>query len=311
MANETVFKRYKGNPIITAAAVPTASAIFNSAAVRFGKGYAGVFRVDTQNMECELHAGLSKDGIRWALNPDRVVMQTKDPDANPTGPVNPYDPRVTPIDGEFIVSYCSYPAGPGPHIGMGRTRDFKRFELISEIAFAYDRNAVLFPRKINGMYAALHRPSDTGHTPYGDIFYAESPDLVHWGNHHYVFGPRGGWQGGKTGAGPVPIETDEGWLMIYHGVRITCSGFVYAAGAALLDLSKPWKVLYRSKRYLLHPTELYERVGDTPNVLFPNAAIVDEKTREIKLYYGSADTCVGLATGNLDEVIEFVKKNAF
>ena len=311
MANETILKRYEGNPIITAEAVPTANTIFNSAAVRFGKGYAGVFRVDTQNLECELHVGFSDDGIHWRIDPERIVVQTDDPDATSGGPVNPYDPRVTPIDGEFIVTYCSYPSGPGPHMGMARTKDFKTFALIGEIVFPYNRNAVVFPRRINGMYAALHRPSDTGHTAYGDIFYATSPDLVHWGNHHYIFGPRGGWQGGKTGAGPVPIETDEGWLMIYHGVRITCSGYVYAAGAALLDLEKPWKVIARSRKYLLHPTTDYERVGDVPNVLFPNAAIVEEKTREFRLYYGCADTCVALATGDLDEIVAFVKKNSF
>jgi len=311
MANETVFKRYEGNPIITPAAVPTANTIFNSAAVRFGKGYAGVFRVDTQNMECELHAGFSDDGIQWKLNPEKITVETDDPDVAPGGPVNPYDPRVTPLEGEYIVTYCSYPAGPGPHMGMARTTDFKSFTLVAQVIFPYNRNAVVFPRKVNGNYAALHRPSDPYHTRYGDIFYATSPDLVHWGNHRYLFGPRGGWQGGKVGAGPYPLETDEGWLMIYHGVRITCNGYVYSAGAALLDLEQPWKVLYRTKRYLLAPTTDYERSGDVPNVLFPNAAIVDEKTRQVRLYYGAADTCVGLATADLDEVIDFVKKNSF
>ncbi|HUW56452.1 MAG TPA: glycoside hydrolase family 130 protein [Planctomycetota bacterium] len=311
MANETVLKRYEGNPIITAEAVPTANTIFNSAAVPFGKGYAGVFRVDTTNLECEMHVGFSEDGIHWKIDPEKIVVVSDDPDAVPGGPVNPYDPRVTPLEGEFIVTWCNYCAGPGPHIGAARTVDFKAFTLIADIIFPYNRNGVIFPRKVGGKYAALHRPSDTGHTPYGDIFYATSPDLVNWGNHHYIFGPRGGWQGGKTGAGPVPIETDEGWLMIYHGVRITCSGYVYAVGAALLDLEKPWKVLYRTKRYLLHPTVPYERYGDVPNVCFPCAAIVDAKTREVMLYYGAADTTVCLATGNLDELIDFVKKNSF
>jgi len=91
--------------------------------------------------------------------------------------------------------------------------------------------------------------------------------------------------------------------MIYHGVRITCSGYIYSVGAALLDLEKPWKVLYRTKRYLLAPTTDYERYGDVPNVCFPCAAVVDEKTRELRLYYGAADTVVALATATVDELL--------
>jgi beta-1,4-mannooligosaccharide/beta-1,4-mannosyl-N-acetylglucosamine phosphorylase len=126
-----------------------------------------------------------------------------------------------------------------------------------------------------------------------------------------VFGPRGGWQSLKVGAGPVPIETDEGWLMIYHGTRLTCSGYVYCAGAALLDLEKPWQVRYRTRRYLLAPTELYERLGDVPNVVFPVATLLDEKTGRLTLYYGCADTCVGVAYARLSDVIEFTKSNSF
>ena len=80
----------------------------------------------------------------------------------------------------------------------------------------------------------------------------------------------------------MPIETDEGWLMIYHGVKITCSGYIYSAGAALLDRDEPWKVLYRTRNYILAPTELYERVGDVPNVVFPVATLLDEKTRRLR-----------------------------
>jgi beta-1,4-mannooligosaccharide/beta-1,4-mannosyl-N-acetylglucosamine phosphorylase len=121
--------------------------------------------------------------------------------------------------------------------------------------------------------------------------------------------PAGWWQSTKVGAGPSPIETKDGWLLIYHGVRTTCSGMVYCAGTALLDLERPWKVLHRSKRYLMAPTELYETTGDVPNVVFPNAAVVDPKTRNMKIYYGGADTVVALAHGNLDDLVAFTKRN--
>ena len=144
----------------------------------------------------------------------------------------------------------------------------------------------------------------------GDIYYATSPDLVHWGRHRFVFGPRGGWQSTKVGAGPAPIETDEGWLLIYHGVRTSCSGYVYSVGAAILDLEKPWHVRYRTRSYLLAPTEPYERVGDVPSVVFPCAAIIDENKR-VTLYYGAADTVLAVAYANLDDIIAFTKENSF
>ena len=100
----------------------------------------------------------------------------------------------------------------------------------------------------------LSRPSDTGHTPFGDIFVSESPDLVHWGRHRHVIG-RGGpwWQGTKIGAGPSPIETSEGWLLFYHGVTTTCNGYVYSIGAMLLDAERPWKVIACAREPFLVP----------------------------------------------------------
>ena len=169
---------------------------------------------------------------------------------------------------------------------------------------------MLFPRKINGKYAMLSRPSDNGHTPFGDIFYSESPDMRHWGRHRFVMGVTSGWQSTKIGAGPIPIETDEGWLLIYHGVLTSCNGFVYSFGAALLDLEQPWKVLYRGSPYLLSPQTSYECVGDVPNVAFPCAALHDQASGRLAIYYGGADTVTALAFANVDEIIDFVKTNS-
>ena len=170
---------------------------------------------------------------------------------------------------------------------------------------------MLFPRRINGSYAMLSRPSDTGHTPFGDIFYSESPDMVHWGRHRFVMAPKPWtWQSTKVGAGPIPIETEEGWLLIYHGVLTSCNGFVYSMGAALLDLDQPWKVMYRSAPYLMSPQTHYENVGDVPNVVFPCAALVDAPTGRVAIYYGAADTVTGLAFGYVDEIIDWLKHNS-
>ena len=153
----------------------------------------------------------------------------------------------------------------------------------------------------------LNRPSDNGHTPFGDIYLSQSPDMVHWGQHRYVMGVRGGWESTKIGAGPVPIENAEGWLMFYHGVLTSCNGFVYSFGAALLDLDQPWKVIHRGGSYLLSPQTYYECVGDVPNVAFPCAAFYDQPTGRIAIYYGGADTVTALAFAHLDEVLDFVK----
>ncbi len=309
MANETVFRRYEKNPIITAKAVPTASTIFNSAVMPCGDRYVGVFRVDTQCYNSELHVGWSDDALHWDVEPERMVVPWPDGDEPEDDLMNGYDPRLQKIDDTYYITFCA--ENHGPTLGIVETKDFKHFRRVSNAVPPYNRNGVLFPRKINGMYAMLHRPSDTGHTAFGDIFFAESPDLVYWGRHRWVFGPKPGWQRTKVGAGPCPIEIDEGWLLIYHGVRFTCNGFVYSVGGAILDKEKPWKVLYRTKRYLLYPTELYEMVGDIPNVIFPCAALIDEKKNEMALYYGGADTCVCVAYADMDELVKFIKDNSF
>ena len=306
MANETVFKRYVGNPIITAKAVPRANSIHNSAIVKYGGGYAGIFRVDEINMNYTLHVGRSRDGIRWDIDARPAKFISRDPDVKVSE--HSYDPRVTKLGDTYYVTWCNAEA-QGPCIGLATTKDFKTFKQMENPLPPANRNCVIFPRKINGKYAILHRPSDRGHTPFGDIFYATSPDLTHWGAHRFVFGPRGGWQSTKVGPGPAPIETSEGWLLIYHGVWTSCNGYLYYAGGAILDREKPWHVKYRTKDYLLAPTEVYERVGDVPNVCFPSSAILEGQ--RLRLYYGCADTCISMAEANLPDVIKFIKTHSF
>jgi beta-1,4-mannooligosaccharide/beta-1,4-mannosyl-N-acetylglucosamine phosphorylase len=257
-----------------------------------------------------LHVGFSKDGINWELDPETIRFEGGDEEVGQW--VYGYDPRVCKIEDKYYVTWCN--GYHGPTIGIAWTTDFKTFHQLENAFLPYNRNGVMFPRKINGKYAMLSRPSDTGHTPFGDIFYSETPDLEYWGHHRFVMGPSdfedSAWQCCKIGAGPIPIETSEGWLMIYHGVHRTCQGYNYSFGAALLDLEQPWKVLARTGPYLLHPETLYECTGDVPNVCFPCASLYDPETRRIAVYYGAADTCVGLAFGYIDEIIEFTKKTS-
>jgi beta-1,4-mannooligosaccharide/beta-1,4-mannosyl-N-acetylglucosamine phosphorylase len=293
--------RYSKNPIIKRDQLKTSNSIFNSAAVRYKDGFAGVFRCDNKARQMRIHAGFSKDGIKWDIDEKPIQFICED---NEVGNfVYAYDPRVTKIGDIYYVTWCN--GYFGPTIGIGWTKDFKKFYQLENAFLPYNRNGVLFPKKINGNYAMLSRPSDTGHTAFGDIFYSESPDLTYWGKHRHVMGTiNDGWQSTKVGAGPVPIEIKKGWLLIYHGVLTSCNGYVYSMGAALLDLNEPWKVLKRTRNYILAPWEYYECVGDVPNVVFPCAALHDEKSGRIALYYGCADTCTGLAFTTVDELIK-------
>lgn len=298
--------RSEKNPIITRDAVPNTNSIFNSAVVPFKGEFAGVFRCDNTARDMQIHAGRSKDGIHWNIQSQRIQFECEDKEIGTFD--YGYDPRVCWLEDRYYVTWCN--GYHGPTIGMGYTHDFKTFYQMENSFLPYNRNGVLFPRKIGDKYAMYSRPSDTGHTRFGDIFYSESPDLVHWGHHRHVMAPVGGWQSTKVGAGPTPIETSAGWLMFYHGVLTSCNGFVYSFGAALMDLQEPWKIIYRTRPYLINPREIYEIAGDVPNVTFPCAALVDPPTNRIAIYYGGADTVTCLAYTKFDELMEFIRENS-
>ena len=303
--------RYTENPIIRRDAIPTSNSVFNSAVVPFCGKFAGVFRCDSLSISMDIFAGFSEDGIHWEIN--HTPIQFEGADGEILKREYRYDPRVCFIEDRYYITWCN--GYHGPTIGIAYTYDFKKFTQLENAFLPYNRNGVLFPKKINGKYMLLSRPSDTGHTPFGDIFCSQSPDLEYWGHHRYVMGTVPGdtsaWQCTKIGPGPTPIETDEGWLLLYHGVLNTCNGFVYRMGCALLDRDEPWKVLARSKNYILAPKEIYECVGDVPNVVFPCAVLTDAATGRIAIYYGCADTVTGLAFTTVDTLVQYAKENNF
>ncbi|MDR0987021.1 MAG: glycoside hydrolase family 130 protein [Ruminococcus sp.] len=308
-----VIWRYDANPIIKRNAIPTSNSVFNSAVVPYtgkeGYKYAGVFRVDDKARNMNLHAGFSKDGINFDINPERIEFIHSLPDLQNFQ--YGYDPRVTYFaeDGKFYVTWCNA-YGYKPTIGVGWTTDFKEFFLSENAFLPFNRNGVMFPRKVGGNYLMFSRPSDSGHTPFGDIYISQSPDMIYWGKHRHVMGPSKGWESTKIGAGPIPIETDRGWLIFYHGVLTSCNGYVYSFSAALLDKDEPWKVLRRGETYLISPQELYETVGDVQNVTFPCANLVDADTGRIAIYYGCADTCTSLCFTTVDLVLEYLDNHS-
>lgn len=304
--NRQLVWRYSGNPVIDRYPIPCAYSVYNSAVVPFDGRFVGVFRTEYKTRMPYLHVGWSDDGIHWELAHERIQFKCADPEIG--NMVYAYDPRLTRVGNDYYIQWCN--GYHGPTIGLARTRDFKSFEQLENAFLPYNRNGAIFPRKINGHYAMLSRPSDTGHTRFGDIFYSESPDLTFWGKHRHVMAPgKGWWQDTKIGAGPSPIETSEGWLLFYHGVLGSCNGFVYSTGAALLDLDEPWKVICRGSEHILTPEASYETTGSVPNVVFPTAAVVDAPSGRIALYCGAADTYTSLAFTNAFELIDWLKTN--
>ena len=300
--------RSSQNPIIDRYHIPTSNSIFNSAVVRYGDGFAGVFRCDNRSVQMNIFAGRSADGINWEI--DENPIEWKCGNTTMIDSTYKYDPRCTWIEDRYWITWCNGYKGQ-PTIGIGYTFDFKEFFQCENAFLPFNRNGVLFPEKINGKYAMMSRPSDSGHTPSGDIYVSYSPDMKYWGEHRHIMGPTpfplSAWQCTKIGAGTVPFLTDEGWLMFYHGVITTCNGFRYAMGAAILDRDDPSKVLYRTQPYLLGPAAPYELVGDVPNVVFPCASL--QEGDKVCIYYGAADTHVCMAFGYISEIIDFVKKN--
>jgi beta-1,4-mannooligosaccharide/beta-1,4-mannosyl-N-acetylglucosamine phosphorylase len=303
-----VLWRYSGNPVIGWNPTPSTARVYNSAVVPFGAGFAGVFRADHRTGTSALHVGFSSDALNWDINDE--VIQWVDESGAPYQPNYAYDPRVVKIEDRYYVCWCVDFGGAA--LGLGYTEDFKTFVRLENPVTPFNRNGVLFPRKIRGNYQLLTRPSDSGHTPFGDIFVSESPDLTYWGRHRRVMTKDTSfwWQGVKIGAGPIPIETSEGWLLIYHGVSGTANGMVYSIGAALLDIEEPSKVLYRTKSYLLTPEADYETVGFVPNVCFPCATLCDADTGRIAIYYGAADTYSAIAFGHVDEIVARIKDDS-
>ena len=311
--------RYSANPIIKRDQIMVKKAngyrepsnsIFNSSVVPFENGdykFAGVFRVDDRERNMELHVGFSKDGINWDINEERIHFECDIPEVAQWQ--YGYDPRCVWIEDRFWITWCNA-YGWKPTIGVGWTKDFKEFHQMENAYLPFNRNGVLFPRKINGEYVMFSRPSDSGHTPFGDMYLSHSKDMTYWGKHRHVMAPDRGWESKKIGAGPIPIETSEGWLVFYHGVLESCNGFVYSFGACILDKDQPWKVKYRCREYLINPREIYETVGDVQNVTFPCAALCDKDTGRIAIYYGCADTCVSMAFCYAEEVVEYVKAHS-
>ncbi len=309
-ADVQLFTRNPGNPLLTRENWPyPINSVLNAGAVLLADGDTLLLcRVEERTGLSHLCAARSANGVDgWRIDPQ------------PTLPANPReypeeiwgieDPRITyvPELEQYAVAYTSFARG-GPGVSLALTKDFISFERLGVIMQPEDKDAALLPRRIDGRWALIHRPV----TALGaHMWISYSPDLRHWGSHKIILEARRGgwWDANKIGLCSPPIETDKGWLVIYHGVRQTVSGGIYRLGLALFDLERPDVCLQRGNSWVFGPETPYERCGDVNDVVFPCGQTIGADGDTIYMYYGAADSSIALATGSVRAILAWLDAN--
>jgi len=302
-----LFHRHPANPIITAASLPyRANSVFNPGVGRAGPDTVLLLRVEDLRGISHLLVARSVDGkTDWRFDPTPLLAPQ--PDRHPEEIWGCEDPRLTwlPELGEWAIAYTAY-SRRGPLVSLAMSTDFSEARRLGPIMPPEDKDAALFPRRFDGRWAMIHRPSPLRGNAH--MWISFSPDLRHWGDHSLLLEARDGgwWDAGKIGLGPPPLETREGWLVCYHGVLATVAGPIYRIGLALLDLEDPRVVLRRTDEWVFGPRAPYELGGDVSKVVFPTGWAHDRGTDTLSVYYGGGDSVVALATAPLDEVLDYV-----
>jgi len=314
-------QRHSHNPIITRKDIPDipphlmdVTSVFNPGAVKFNDTYLLLLRVQNRGRETFTVKALSNDGVHFEV--ENRIVQFQGIENVSEKIYHCYDPRITRIDDSYYIMFAM-DMDSGCQLGLARTEDFERYQFLGITSTEDTRNGVLFPEKIAGTYYRFDRPNKMklgeGPTSGNIICLSCSDDLLHWQLVAPVLAGRFHYWDELIGAGAPPIKTPMGWLLIYHGVAMHLnSAYIYQAGVALLDLNNPATVLGRSRYNILEPREMYEMVGQVPNVVFPSGAIAEHcdaagfaaLDSPVKIYYGAADTCVGLATTTVNELIQ-------
>jgi beta-1,4-mannooligosaccharide/beta-1,4-mannosyl-N-acetylglucosamine phosphorylase len=316
-----ILRRVPGNPVLTRDDIPDipprlvdATSVFNPGAIKAGGIVSLMLRVQARSRETFMIMAESADGFRFVVRPEVVDFKGLGTVAERVYHV--YDARLTALGGAYYAM-LAMDMDSGCQLGLARTDDLRDFRFLGLTSTDDVRNGVLFPEKIGGLYLRLERPNkarpEGGPTTGSEIWLAGSDDLLSWRRLGPVMGGRFHYWDEYIGSGPPPVKTRRGWLHIYHGVATHFgSANIYQAGVVLLDLADPTKVLGRSRGNILEPREPYELCGQVPNVVFPSGMIVDESDAEgfalpgspVKVYYGAADTCVGLAVTTVGELLD-------
>ncbi len=301
MKSRCPLKRFEKNPIITPDDMPfECYTVYNAGAVRFKDEYLLLLRVETRERVTSFHVARSLNGYDFKVDSECINYPLRDLEKE--WGCHRFDMRITPLDGTFYICHALWLGKLGCVSAMARTDDFIHFEAVGSITMPSNRNSVLFPEKIDGLYVRLERPQNIDGS--GQMWINYSPDLVYWGNPKPLKMPYASWASRKSGPGAIPIRTDKGWLEIYHATCNTASTENYYLGAMLLDLEDPSKVIAAPRRFILAPEKDYECMGQVPNVVFTGGAVLSED-RRLMIYYGGADTRMCLAEAPLDELVSF------
>ena len=308
---EEPFTRYPGNPILKAKDIPyPANSVFNAGAAKVGEDNLLLMRVEDRRGLSHLTVARSTDGLTsWQIDPRPTLP------ADPEGHAEEFwgieDPRICRLDDEarYIITYTAYSQG-GPLVSLATTEDFEHFERWGPVMAPEDKDAALFPARFGGRYAMLHSPAPTMAGIGSHLWLSFSPDLKYWGDHQILMRCRHGgwWDADEIGLAPPPLRTSEGWLVMYHGVRVSTSGGVHRLGLALLDLEDPRKVLLRGDDLVFAPVESYERRGDVHNMVFPCGWVAQGD--DLRLYYGAADTTIAVATAKVSELLLWLHQHS-
>jgi predicted GH43/DUF377 family glycosyl hydrolase len=320
--------RHTKNPIITRDDIPNippqlldASSVFNPGAIKFNGKYLLMLRTQARSRETFLLMAESDNGVDFIVRDE--IVQIKGLERVKERIYHIYDARLTCIDGDYYVMFAMDMDG-GCQLGVAKTSDFQEFNFLGIASNEDIRNGVLFPEKLNGKYLRMDRPNKARHSEGPSsgttIWLSESEDLINWDPVAPLISGRFHYWDEFIGSGPPPVKTKEGWLHIYHGVAGHFgSSNIYQAGVMLLDLNDPSKVIGRCRHNILEPREIWELAGQVPNVCFPSGWVVEDidsdgfakDDSEVKIYYGAADTVVGLYVATISELLEAAKEADF
>lgn len=307
---EVLLDRHPKNPILTAADWPyPVHTVFNPGATRLEDGTTLLLcRVEDRRGISHLCAARSRNGVDgWEIDPQPTLAP--DPMNFPEELWGLEDPRITyvPEVGKYLIAYTAFgKAGPG--VAIASTTDFKTFERYGLVMHADDKDAALYPCRFNGDYALIHRPAtDLG----AHMWISFSPDLRNWGRHQVLLPARRGawWDANKIGLSPPPIETERGWLVMYHGVRHHAAGSLYRVSLALFDKQNPEVCLRRAQSWMFGPEAPYEVAGDVSYAIFPAGYTIMDDQDTIRIYYGAADTSICLATGSIQRMLDWLDRD--
>jgi predicted GH43/DUF377 family glycosyl hydrolase len=307
----SLFTRHSTNPILSRRDWPyPINSVFNAGAVKLPDGDTLLLcRVEDRRGLSHLCVARSANGVDgWRIDAQPTLMAS--PREFPEEIWGIEDPRITyvPELEQYAIAYTSFARG-GPGVSLALTKDFRSFERYGVIMPPEDKDAALLPRKIGGYWALIHRPMTTlgAH-----MWISYSPDLRHWGSHKVMLEARRGgwWDANKIGLCSPPIETQKGWLVIYHGVRHTASGSIYRLGLALFDLDSPDICLQRGDSWMFGPEAPYERGGDVNDVVFPCGQTIGADGDTVHLYYGAGDSCIAMATGSICALLSWLDSNS-